>query len=95
MKANQNKIFWNAFYEYCEHFGFDRFVDAMNAICVDYLGLEIKNKGIIINRTYTDKVLEKTLYGDLKIYNKGGKWTSCIGIISNVFCCSWTFREIT
>ena len=85
MKANQNKIFWNAFYEYCKHFGFDRFVDAMNAICVDYLGLEIKNKGIIINRTYTDKVLEKTLYGDLKIYNKGGKWTSCIGIISTVF----------
>ncbi len=76
-------------------FGFDRFVDAMNAICVDYLGLEIKNKGIIINRTYTDKVLEKTLYGDLKIYNKGGKWTSCIGIISNVFWCSWKFREIT
>lgn len=67
----------------------------MNAICVDYLGLEIKNKGIIINRTYTDKVLEKTLYGDLKIYNKGGKWTSCIGIISNVFWCSWKFREIT
>ena len=70
-------------------------LDAMNAICVDYLGLEIKNKGIIINRTYTDKVLEKTLYGDLKIYNKGGKWTSCIGIISNVFWCSWKFREIT
>ena len=87
MKANQNKIFWNAFYEYCKHFGFDRFVD--------YLGLEVKNKGIIINRTYTDKVLEKTLYGDLKIYNKGGKWTSCIGIISNVFWCSWKFREIT
>lgn len=94
MKANQSKIDWMLFYARCSYYGFDRFVDAMNAICVDYFGLVITNTQIYIDRTYEDKVLENTLYEDSKLYNKGSKWYSRFGVIRNAFKYSWKFREI-
>lgn len=95
MKANQNAINWHEFYERCKYYGYDRFVDAMNAICVDYLGLVITNTDITIDRRYSEKVLDNTLHEDSKIYNKGGgKWFSRFGVVRNAFKYSWKYREI-
>lgn len=95
MKVNQSIINWLEFYERCKYYGYDRFVDAMNAICVDYLGLVITNTNIVIDRRYSEKVLDNTLHEDSKIYNKGGgKWFSRFGVIRNAFKYSWKYREI-
>lgn len=95
MKVNQNAINWVEFYERCRYYGYDRFVDAMNAICFDYLGLVITNSDIEIDRRYSEKVLNNTLYEDSKIYNKvGGKWYSRFGVIRNALTYSWKYREI-
>ena len=95
MKANQSAIHWPEFYERCKYYGYDRFVDAMNAICVDYLGLVVTNTNIVIDRRYSEKVLDNTLHEDSKIYNKGGgKWHSRFGVVRNAFKYSWKYREI-
>ena len=94
MNANQNKIIWNNFYCRCKYYGFDRFVDALTAISVEYLGLEITNKEIVINNTYTSKILYNILYENSKLYNKGGKWYSRFGVIRNAIRHSWKYREI-
>lgn len=88
MKANQNKISWSAFYSQCQQYdlyGLCRFVDAMNAISVDYLGLEITNKEVAIDRTYSERVLDNTLYEDSKLYSKSGKWYFRYDVIRNAF----------
>ena len=94
MNANQNKIIWNNFYCRCKYYGFDRFVDALTAISVEYLGLEITNRDIVINNTYTSKILYNTLYENSKLYNRGGKWYSRFGVIRNAIRHSWKYREI-
>ena len=95
MKANQNAINWHELYERCRYYGYDRFVDAMNAIGVAYLGLVNTNTDIVIERRYSEKVLDNTLHEDSKIYNKGeGKWFSRFGVVRNAFKYSWKYRKI-
>ena len=71
------------------------FQHAMNAICVDYHGLEIKKSNIVIDRRSSKIDLNKTLYEYLKTYNKvGGKWYSLFGVIRNALNHPWKYRDI-
>lgn len=95
LKVNQNDVDWKAFYDYCDRYHFRRFVDAMTAISVKYLGIAIENPNITTESPYTEKIVKSTLYDDDYIYNAGENiWKSRWHVIRSLFKYRWRYEEI-
>ena len=95
LKKEQNNVEWKAFYEYCDRYHFRRFVDAMTAISVKYLGVAVDNPEITTESPYTEKILKSTLYDDDYIYNAGENiWKSRWHVIRSLFKYRWRYEEI-
>lgn len=95
LKKEQNNVDWKAFYEYCDRYHFRRFVDAMTAISIKYLGIVVDNPEITTESPYTEKILRSTLYDDDYIYNAGENiWKSRWHVIRSLFKYRWRYEEI-
>lgn len=95
MSAEQKTIDWEEFYQLCEKYKFDRFVDVSNAIITRLLGVEILNESIVCESPYLDKVLHDILYEDAKVFNQGkDKWKKRAKLISNIYAYRWKHRDI-
>lgn len=95
LKKEQNNVDWKAFYEYCDSYNFRRFVDAMNAISAEYLGVKFENKEITTESPYIEKILNSTLYDEDYIYNAGESiWKSRWHVIRSLFKYRWRYKEI-
>jgi len=71
VKAEQNNVDWDDFYNWMERMHMRRFADALNAIAVADLGVVITNKEIVTTSPYKDKVLHEALYGHKHLHNGG------------------------
>ncbi len=92
---NHDKVNWEDYYGFCDRHHFRVFADAMNAICVKYLGVVITNPSIITESKYVDKILNSALYDDDYIYNAGeGKWKGRMHLIKSMFVHRWKYEEI-
>ena len=95
LKAEQENIDWAEFYAWCDRMHYTKFVDALTAISVKYLGLEISNPLIHTHSDLRDKVLEDVLYSKNSIHNTGAsKWKKRMMIIRNKLLGSWKYREL-
>jgi hypothetical protein len=95
LKKEQNNVDWKAFYEYCDRYHFRRFVDAMTAISIKYLGIAVDNPEITTESPHTEKILKSTLYDDDYIYNVGENiWKSRWHVIRSLFKYRWRYEEI-
>ena len=95
MKANQDKLQWKEFYEFCKRFRLDGFTDVLNTIAVEYLGLELHDKTIFADSRYAARTIESVLNDDTSIYNRGkGRWYERLHVIGNAFKHSWKFRHV-
>lgn len=95
LKKGQNNVDWKAFYEYCDRYHFRRFVDAMTAICVNYIGVKVENPEITTKSPYVEKILRSTLYDEDYIYNAGESiWKSRWHVIRSLFKYRWRYEEI-
>lgn len=91
----QNNINWSSFYDFCNRYHFRKFVDAMNEICCNLLGIEISNKLVVTKSVYSKRIVDSILYDNDYVYSEGGnKWKVRFHLIRNIFHYKWKFEEI-
>ncbi len=95
IQKEQNNIKWTDFYAMCKKLHYTRFVNAITAIAVDYLGITLTNSSIEIDRSYSDKILYSILRDNDKVHSSGeGKWLKRLHLINNIFKYRWKYKEI-
>ena len=95
LKAEQDNIDWDKFYELCDCYHFRRFVDISNEIAVKYLGVEIRNPAVVVTSKYTPKVLHSIFHDDDFVFSSGKSgWTNRLHIVTNMFKYSWKYHQI-
>ena len=95
LQKEEARIDWEKFYAFCERYNFRRFVDAITAICVKYLGVKVSNPAITTESPYAEKILHSTLYDDDYVHVAGvsvwkGRWL----LIRGLFKHRWKYNEI-
>lgn len=95
VNKHQADIDWNELHHQCEHYKLNRFLIAMNAIAVDFFGVEKKADEMLCESPYKDRMLTSILYDDDYIFNSGqGKWKQRYHIVSNMVKYRWKYRDI-
>lgn len=95
VNKHQADIDWNELHHQCEHYKLNRFLIAMNAIAVDFFGVEKKADEMLCESPYKDRMLTSILYDDDYIFNSGqGKWKQRYHIVSNMVKYHWKYRDI-
>ena len=95
LRAEQHNIDWQSFYAWCDTMHFTKFADAMTAIAVDKLGIEISNPDIRTSSKLRDKVLDDILYSEKRVSGtKGSKFTKRLKIIRNRLLGGWKYKEL-
>ena len=95
LKAEQEQIDWKEFYAWCDRMHFTKFVHALTAIAVEYLGLEIRCREIVCESPYKDRVLDDILYYGRSIFNtKGSTWQKRVALVRSKLRSRWKFSEL-
>jgi hypothetical protein len=95
LNAEQNNIDWRSFYEWCDKMHFTKFADALTAIAVEDLGIEITNPAIHTHSDLKDKVLNDILYSNNAVHNtKASKFKKRMMIIRNRLLGGWKYSEL-
>lgn len=95
LKAEQDNIDWTEFYRWSDKMNMTRFANALTAISVKYLGLEVTNPAIQTASPYADRILEDTLYHSEGIHNKGyTKLVRRMKLIQNRLSYIWKYHMI-
>ena len=95
LAAEQNNIDWEWFYGVCDRYGMRRFVDAMTAISIKYLGLQVVNPAITCTSDYDDIILKSIMEDSAFIYNQGkGRQWSRFKLLSNIVTYRWKYKHI-
>ena len=95
LKHEQNSVDWPQFYRLCRKCNLKKFADALTAICVEKLGLELTNPAIQTDSSVAKKVFENVMYGQERVYSSGkGLWGSRIIIVKNFFNYRWKYKEV-
>lgn len=93
LNNSQDKVDWSEFYSYCERYHFKRFVDAVTAICVQYLNIKVNNPKIVYVSSYSERILNSIFNNDQVIIRNGG-WSERFQILRNLFINRWKYKEI-
>ena len=95
IRAEQDNIDWQSFYMWCDKMHFTKFADALTAIAVEDLGIEITNPSIHTHSDLKDKVLEDILYSNNSVHNtKASKFKKRMMIIRNRLLGGWKYSEL-
>lgn len=95
LHAEQDNIDWVSFYAWCDRLHYTKFVDALTAISIKYLGLNICNPHIHTDSPLRDKVLRDVLFSERSIHNtKASKFKKRMMIIRNKLFGGWKYREL-
>ncbi len=95
LKAEQNNINWEEFYQWADKMHMTRFADALTAISVEHFGLEISNHAIHTTSPYAELILHDTLYKSEGLFNKGySAWKSRVVQVRNKFSFAWKYHKI-
>ena len=95
LKAEQENINWEEFYEWADKMHLTRFADAMTAICVEHFGLQVTNPAIHTSSPYAERILRDTIQNSDGIHNKGySAWKSRFMQIRNRLSFAWKYHKI-
>ena len=95
LKAEQNNVNWEEFYSWTDKMHMTRFADALTAISVEHLGLQITNPAIHTSSPYADRILRDTISNSEGLFNKGySSWKSRFMQIKNKFSFAWKYHKI-
>lgn len=94
IKHEQNSINWQEFYRWTDYLGYTHFANAMTAMAVECLGVEIDNKALRSDSRYIARIL-KDMYRANNIFNKGySVWRVRMLTIVNRFGSLWRFHRV-
>jgi hypothetical protein len=95
LKAEQNNINWEEFYQWADKMHLTRFADAMTAICVEHFGLQVTNPAIHTSSPYAERILLDTIQNSEGIHNKGySAWKSRFMQVRNRLSFAWKYHKI-
>lgn len=95
LDKHQEDVDWDAFNAFCERNHLRRFADAMNAIAVNYLGINISNSEVVSGSPYADKIMHSALYDEDYVFGSGkGNWYNRYHLIRNMFHYRWKYEEV-
>ena len=96
LKAEQDKVDWAAFNDFCERYQLNQFAAVMNYIATTYLGIEFKYEGIITNGIYAERIIQSTLYDDDYLFNSGrSNWQVRWQLVKNMLIRDrWKYQDI-
>lgn len=95
LKVHQSDVNWGAFYAFCDRNHLRVFADAMNAIAVQYLNVNLNDNKIFAESPYADKILHSALYDEDYVFNSGKSgWANRLHIVKNMFHYRWKYEEI-
>ena len=98
LKAEQDKVDWETYNDFCKRYKLDRFAAVMNYIAGHYLGVNLnendnKNENV---RELAEKVIQSTLFDDDYLFNSGkGDWMVRWLLVKNMLTKDkWKYRDI-
>lgn len=95
LKAEQDNINWEEFYQWADRMHLHRFADALTAISVEHLGLQVTNPAINTSSPYAERILSDTINNSEGLFNKGySAWKSRFIQIGNKFSFAWRYHKI-
>ena len=97
LNVHQSDVNWGSFYAFCDRNHLRVFADAMNAIAVQYLNvnLNLNDNKILAENPYTDKILHSALYDEDYVFNSGKSgWANRLHLVKNMFHYRWKYKEI-
>ena len=97
LKAEQDNVDWENFWQWCERMHYTRFVQCINYICVHHLGLQVHAFPVKQNEKIerlSARVLKDIFEGD-SLYRKGYKGLRFrLALASSYFKSMWKFHRI-
>lgn len=95
VNAEKYNVDWREFNERCEEAGATRFVESLNHICIEHLGLNIDGTPLRASHQYADKILHSTLeQSSLHASKVTGLWAQRYAKVQNIIFERWKFNEI-
>lgn len=95
LKVHQEDVDWAAFFAFCDRNHLRVFADAMNAIAVQYLNVNLNDNKIFAESPYADKIMHSALYDEDYVFNSGKSgWANRIHLVRNLFRYRWKYEEV-
>ena len=95
LKAEQNNIDWTDFYKWTDRLKMTRFADALTAIAVEHLGVEITNSAIHTTSPYAERILRDTLCNSDGVFNRNvSVWAKRLMLVRNKLSNGWKYHKI-
>ncbi len=95
LKVEQGNVNWAEFYAWADKMHFSRFANAMTALSVKYLGLEVTAAGLLAESEYADLILEDMLHPAVKSQSKD-QTSFCMrfDLVRDAFRSLWKYHKI-
>ena len=94
VKAEQENINWDKLYDWCNRSGYTRYLNALNAIAVDYFGIALCDKAIV-DRDFVEQIMRDTLYDGVSVFNQNySKWRARFAIIKSYINSLWKYHKV-
>lgn len=95
LNAEQDKVNWDEFFLWADKMHFSRFANAMTAVAIKYLGLNVNVKRLSSNSKYADMVLEDMLHpADTFHYKEKNTLRMRMDLVCGVFHSLWKFHKV-
>lgn len=98
LQKEQDKVDWNAYWDFCKRYKLERFASLMTYIATEYLGVETNTN--FTNDTnikvLTEKVMKSTLYNDDYLFNSDkSDWMVRWLLVKNMFTrYRWKYKDV-
>lgn len=94
VNAERENVDWDEFHKWCEMVGAARFVAALNAICAEYLGLDLSGTSLVRDDRFASRILIDTLEGGARVSGMSSLWRQRMAKIRNIIASRWKFNEV-
>lgn len=95
VNAEKENINWREFNVKCEEAGATRFVEALNHICTQHMGLDLNSTLLKADSRYADKILKDTLEQSSRhVSGVSGLWKTRYMKVRNIIEQRWKFNEV-
>lgn len=95
VNAEKENIDWREFNIKCEEAGAIRFVEALNDICIQHMGLDINGTLLSADSRYADRILKDTLEQSSRhVSGVSGLWRARYMKLKNILEQRWKFNDV-
>lgn len=95
VNAEKDNLDWREFNLKCNEAGATQFIEAINSICIEHMGLNIEGTVLKANNRYADKILRNTLeQASQHVSGMRNVWIQRISKVKNIIAQRWKFNEV-